>query len=475
MSANARPPTPLPEQVRVVNLGLELFGDAVRAQGAEAVDVDWRIPAGGDPRLVAALTRLHGEHAAGIADANAEVVRRLDTGDPVVTGVQAAGEAVPGMGERMVLHAGPALAWERFCDPLRRSVRAAVMAEGWASSREEADRLVSDGQVALAPANAHATVLPMATALGPSAPVWMVDNPQGGTRAFSGINQGPGQVAWFGVDSDEAVQRLVWLRDVAAGVLDTATRAAGDVAVFNLAAQGLQMGDDLHMRVQATTNILIRHLLPHLMAHGGEDGRQVAAFLSRNHLFFLNLAMAAAKAVADWAAQVEGSSVVVGMARNGTTFGIRLAGMPDRWFVTDAPLVDDELYHGSYTREDAAPDIGDSAVLELVGLGGAAAAASPAVAGFLGNTFDEAVATTQAVARISVGRSTRFQLPYLGFRGTPLGVDVRAVTELETTPSINTGILHASAGVGQIGAGIARAPRACFAEALLALDHALSG
>ncbi len=124
-------------------------------------------------------------------------------------------------------------------------------------------------------------------------------------------------------------------------------------------------------------------------------------------------------------------------------------------------------------REVAALDIGDSAVLELVGLGGAATAASPAVAAFAGRTMADAVATTETFDRICIGRSGRFRLSFLDFRGSPVGVDVRKVVETEITPAINTGILHAGEGLGQVGAGVARAPLACFQEALVALDATL--
>jgi hypothetical protein len=160
------------------------------------------------------------------------------------------------------------------------------------------------------------------------------------------------------------------------------------------------------------------------------------------------------------------------MARNGTTFGIRLAGSQSHeWFTTASPPIGRALYQSGFGPDDAAPDIGDSAVLELVGLGGPAAAASPAVAGFLGGSMSDAIAATEDMERICAGRSTRFKLPILGFRGTPVGVDVRKVVETGITPRINTGILHASAGTGQIGAGVAEAPVACFREALLALSN----
>ena len=133
----------LPEEVRALNVGVALLGDALRAQGAEVADVDWQIPAGGDPDLVAALTRLYGERAAAIDEANHEVLTRLDEGTPVVVGVAPAASVVPDMDERTVLHSGPPLEWAEFADPLRRSVRAVVVFEGWGVEPEEAECLVA--------------------------------------------------------------------------------------------------------------------------------------------------------------------------------------------------------------------------------------------------------------------------------------------------------------------------------------------
>ena len=95
------------------------------------------------------------------------------------------------------------------------------------------------------------------------------------------------------------------------------------------------------------------------------------------------------------------------------------------------------------------------------------------MAAFVGGTMADARRTTEVVDRICAGRSTRFRLAVLDSRGTPLGVDVRRVVELGETPKVTTGILHASSGVGQVGAGIAAAPLACFVEALLDLDRRL--
>ena len=470
-----RPVVELPDRIVVANIGLPLFAEAVRNQQATAVEVNWRIPAGGDDRVVAALTRLCGPHAERIDKANAEVIRRLNEGAPRLDSVEIAAGVVHGLEDRTVLHCGPPISWERMCDPLRRSVRAVALHEGWAASREQASAMAASGDLRLASANEHDVVVPMASAIGPSAPVYAVHNEAAGTVAFSSLNQGSGEVAWFGVDSDAAVQRLGFLREAVGPVLAAAVAGFGPIDVFSLAAQGVVMGDDVHMRVQATTNLLLRDLLPQLVASTHPRATEVAAFLSGNHLMFLNVAMAAAKSLVMAAAGVADSSIVTLMARNGTDYGVGLASRPARWFIDQSPPVGDALYYPGEGPETSAPDIGDSAVLELVGLGGPAAANSPAVAAFLGGRMSDASKATLAMRRICAAESSRFRLPNLDNAGTPLGVDVRRVVETQITPAVNTGIVHVSNGSGQVGAGVARAPLGCFVDALVDLDRRMSG
>lgn len=461
----------LPAQVGVVNVGLPLFAAAVADQDRPVSQVEWRIPADGDPEVVAALRRLFGPHAAAIDEANAEVLRRLDSGTPTLTGIRPASEVLD-LPERTVLHPGPAMEVADACDPLRRSMRAAVVAEGWAPDVAAADHLLATGDVRLLPANELGAVVPMATAMGPRTPVWVVEVPEGGTVAYAPLGQGTGQVAWFGQDSPDAVARLVFLREAVAPVLTDALRAVDPVDVFSFAAQAVAMGDDVHVRTQASTNLLLRHLLPGIVGSDHPRRVEVAAFLSANYLLFLTLAMAGGRALTAWGSQVEGSSVVTTMARNGTELGIRLAG-DDTWFLAPAPPVEHALYHPGKGPEDGAPDIGDSAVLELVGLGGAAAAGSPAVGQLLGG-LAAAVELTADLGVVSVGRSSRLTLPTQGGQGTPLALDARAVVEHGITPRITTGILHNSDGSGQIGAGVATAPVSPFREAVLGLDRRLS-
>jgi uncharacterized protein DUF1116 len=344
-----------------------------------------------------------------------------------------------------------------------------VVFEGWAGDRAAAERMLAAGEIALEPGNEHDHVGPMTGVCSPSMPVWVVEGD--GVRAFSTLNEGPGRTLWFGVGDDEAVERLRFFRDDLGPTLARVLAHRGPVDVFSLAAQGLNMGDELHMRSQATGNLLARDMLAAFAAVGGEPA---ARFVAGNHHFFLNLTMAACKCASLAAAGVAGSSIVTLMSRNGTDMGLQLAGLPGRWFTATAAPVQDTLLRAGFAAGDAALDIGDSAVIECCGLGGMALAAAPAVAAFFGGDAAAAAARTELMGEICAARSSRFIVTARDYAGTPVGIDARLVTELEVAPQITTGVLHATSGAGQIGAGVAHQPLAPFRDAMLALDERLS-
>jgi hypothetical protein len=456
-------------RVAAVNVGLASFGEAARAQGVPVADVDWRPPGKGDPETLHLLERLWGRHGDRVAAANAEALRRLEATRPHATAVRRAADVIPVLGEATVLHSGPPIAPDRLCGPQRRAVAAACVLEGWARDAAAAGRLLEGGRVRLACGNEHGHVGPMAGVCSPSMPVWVVEDEGPGTRAFSTLNEGPGHTTWFGVDDAEAVARLRFLRDEAGPHLARLLEHVGPVDVLWLAAQGLHMGDDLHMRTQAAGNLLVRRLVPGFAALGGEE---VARFVSGNHLFFLNLTMAAAKC-ASLAAATPGSTLVCLISRNGRDMGVQVAGLPGRWHTAPAAPVQDALLREGFDPQDAGLDIGDSAVIECIGLGGMAVAAAPAVAAFFSGTVSDAAARTRLMGEICLGRSGRFTIPALDFVGTPVGIDARLVVELGIGPQITTGVVHERKPLGQIGAGIAHQPIAPFRAALEALAAAL--
>jgi len=242
MTRTTRSPVELPAEVSVINVGLPLFADALREQGVPVQPVDWRIPAGGDLELVAALEELYGPRSDAIETANAEVVRRLDQGVPQLVDVTPAAMVLSRLPEQTLLHCGPAIDWNDVCDPLRRSMRAAAVAESWAGDVEAADRLLAEGAIGLEPAYRYDTVVPMASAIGPSAPLMIVDNTAGNTRAYAPINQGPGDTAWFGRDTLAAIERLNFLQQIAGPMLRAVVQATGPIDLWGLAAQGVQIG-----------------------------------------------------------------------------------------------------------------------------------------------------------------------------------------------------------------------------------------
>jgi hypothetical protein len=258
-------------------------------------------------------------------------------------------------------------------------------------------------------------------------------------------------------------------------MLGDAVSIHGEVDLRNLIAQALQMGDECHNRNKAGTSLLIRELAPAIVSCTSSDAAksEVLAFMHSNDHFFLNLSMPAGKASIDPAGGIEESSLVTAMARNGTDFGIRVSGLGDRWFTTQAPKVKG-LYFPGYDAKDANPDIGDSTICETYGIGGFAMAAAPAIVEFVGGTPEDAVGFTQSMYEITVGESGNYRIPAMGFRGTPTGIDVMKVVEKGIVPAVNTGIAHKEPGVGQVGAGLVEPPMACFEAALRALYEALT-
>jgi hypothetical protein len=182
----------------------------------------------------------------------------------------------------------------------------------------------------------------------------------------------------------------------------------------------------------------------------------------------LNLAMPACKLALDAARGIEGSTMVVAMARNGTDFGIQVAGTGEEWF-TGPALLADGLYLGDFGPDDANPDIGDSAITETAGIGGFAMATAPAIVRFVGGSVPDALATTRRMHEITLGENPRWSVPVLEFQGTPTGIDVSKVCRTGILPQINTGMAGRVAGVGQVGAGLVTPPAEIFPAALARL------
>ena len=401
--------------------------------------------------------------------ANRVAIGRILQADPVLCGVARAGELIPQLdAERLILHAGPPIGWPRMCGPLRGAICGAIVFEGWAPDLARAQKLAESGAVRFAPNHHHGAVGPMTGLTTRSQPLLIVENRAFGNRAFCTFNEGIGKVMRFGGNDAEVLARLAWLRDEFAPFFREALEFSKGIALVPLIARGLSMGDEMHQRNVACTTLLLRSLVPSLekSTRGSDSLEKAFSFMAGNDQFFLNVAMAMGKSLLDPVKGIAQSSIVTAMCRNGTDFGIRVAGAGERWFTAPVEMPQG-LYFAGYSAADANPDIGDSAILEAVGLGAFAMAAAPAVAGFVGaGGYREALAMTRAMGEIAAARNPKWTIPALDFAATATGIDARRVVETGITPAINTGIAHRKAGIGQVGAGVARAPLACFEKAL---------
>lgn len=449
-------------KLKVINTGLKSFSENIISAGGEAVQTEWKPPLISDKKILEKISLFKSK----IEEANKKALDIILKGMPVVTGLDIAINVIPGMKKNLILHSGPPIAWKRMCGPTRGAIIGALIYEGLAGTKEEAEKLASSGDIEYAPCHEHSAVGPMAGIISASMPVWIVKNETFGNVAYCTLNEGLGKVLRYGAFSNEVIERLKWMEKTMYPVLKDAVAFLKRIDLKNIIAQALHMGDEVHNRNRAGTSLLYRTLAPAVVrtCKNSEDAACVLEFINGNDHFFLNLSMPASKAVLDAARGIEYCSIAVVMARNGTEFGIQLSGTENKWF-TGPALVPDALFFPGFTKNDANPDIGDSAITETGGLGGFAIASAPAIVQFVGGSAKDAVNYTLTMYEITCGENNTYQIPYLNFRGTPTGIDALKVVEKNITPFIDTGVAHKEPGVGQVGAGVVSAPIEPFIKA----------
>lgn len=458
-------------KLNFLNVGTPLFKGEVERQNRECFQVDWKPVAGGKIEVIEALDKIADDER--VNAANKKAAQKIKEAHPVWVGMDLAIDAIPGMTEKTILHAGPPVSYENMCGPMKGAVIGALIYEGLAETEEEAHELALSGEIRFAPCHQFGAVGPMAGITSATMPVHIVKNMSNGNYSYSNVNEGLGKVLRFGANNEEVLDRLRYIREEFLPVMKKVVELSGGIDLKNLTAQSLHMGDECHNRNKAATSLLIRELLPHFMNTGLEKSLvdKALLFISNNDHYYLNLSMAACKCTLDAAHGIEYSTVVTTMARNGVDFGIRVSGMPkDKWYVAPANMVEGLLFPG-FDDEDAAPDLGDSAITETCGIGGFAMAAAPAIVQFVGGCVEDAINYSKQMYEITEAENSNFSLPPLDFRGITVGIDVRKVISTGILPIINTGIAHRKAGIGQVGAGIVHPPERCFEEAIVDLAN----
>ncbi len=404
-----------------------------------------------------------------VESANKEAIQRVLSSKPYLVDVKPAIEVLPGMKKRSIFHAGPPIGWKRMCGPMKGAVVGTMIFEGWANSWEEAAKLVEQGEIELSPNHDHEAVGPMAGVISPSLPVMVVKNEKYGNINYSRIVE---QKVQFGAFDKEAVASLEFWAKILAPAMAKALgkiRSQGGIGIDlkSIMARALYMGDELHNRPAAGTSLFALAILPYLVEtiENKEHLSQIIKYFASNEIFFLCLAMAACKATMNAAREIEYSTLVTVMARNGVEFGIKVSGLGNKWFTGPAGIVKG-LYFPGFGSQDANPDMGDSAITETAGVGGFALANSPAILSLVGGTAEDAQNYTRQMQQIAMASNDTFLIPLFDFQGTATGIDIRKVIKTGILPVIDTAIAHKNPGVGMIGAGIVNPPMEAFKSAL---------
>ena len=412
-----------------------------------------------------------------IDEANEAIAQKIISAQPTLVDVVAAKTVIPELEDKLILHAGPPIAFEDMPDPVQGAAIGAALFEGWASDEDSARRVCAE-EVRFAPNNDFRAVGAMGGILSGNLPVFVVENRTDGNRSYTTMHEGEGKVLRFGVYDESVGEHLRWMRDVLGVALSRALKLVpgGGLAVNPILAQAVAMGDEFHVRNTAASSLIYREIGPKLTQAGlpQRDLESVSEFLAGNINFFLTLAMASAKATLDAAATIRAGSVVTCLTRNGREFAIRVSGTGDRWFTGPEDKLD-TLFFPGFTEDDACPDCGDSAILEAYGLGGPIAVAAPSVQQMVGTGeggFEDALATSEEQAEIMVAANPDMPIPNWNFRGVPVGIDVRKVVATGIAPLITTAVMHKKAGIGMVGVGKVRASMPCFTAALEALSDA---
>lgn len=401
------------------------------------------------------------------AAANDIAFERLTAAEPVLVDVQPAGDVIPGMTPRTILTSGAPLPWSEYTGPQRTALQYAAVYEGLAATAEEADEALQAGDIQIEPTHHHGCVGSVAGIYTASMPVFVVENRDRGNRSFCNFYEGESRRRLnYGVYDDSVHAGLKLLEEVIGPVVGEAVRLSDDgIPLKPIMVRALRMGDEMHSRNTAATLLFGRELMPLLLdLHGTnpEGVRQLLDFLQASDYFFLRLSMAAAKASADAAHGVEGSSLVTAMNISSKESAIRVSGLGDEWFRGPHYDIDCKLFEG-FTMDDLVWMGGESHITETIGLGGFAQAAAFALQAYQGGSAEAMVQMNQAMYDITHGVNPDYLIPYFGYRGTPTGIDILKVVSSGVTPVIDGGL--GGRNGGQIGAGILRPPLDSFVAA----------
>lgn len=405
-------------------------------------------------------------NAADITEANRLALERLTKSDPVLADVRRVGDFVAGFNPNTILTSGPPMAWQDYTGGQREAIIGGALFEGLAKDREDAIAKLDAGEIVVGGCHDFGCVGSLAGIYTASMPAFVVENRAFGNVACCNIYEGsnPRRLN-YGVYDDGVRERLLLVQNEIVPVIAEALRQTDGIPLKPIIKRALGMGDELHSRNTAAALLFLRELVPNLLtlaSSGSERIVRAVKAMTDDHYFFLRLSMAAAKATADAARNIERSSVVTALAFNCRGFALRVSGLGDTWFKGPHASVEARLFEG-HTEDEITWMGGESIIAETIGLGGFAQASAPSLQSYQGGSYETMLARNKELYAITVGENPDYLIPALGFRGTPTGIDIFKVIDQKVLPVLDIGI--AGRNGGQIGAGVVRPPLACFETA----------
>jgi hypothetical protein len=357
---------------------------------------------------------------------------------PAWTGVRSLQSILPSQ-DRLVLHAGPPFRdAQELPAAIRNSVLIGILYEGWATSKQEAQALLEAGGVQLAPAQDYEVVVPLAGVATPSMCLIEVsDSNRPENKKYSVFNEGMQWCTRLGIFADEMVLHLRWLhQDLGARL---AAQFQGPVELAPIVQASLLNGDDGHARTLHAS----RQLADIIVSWGINDEAS-QTFLHGAMAWALNYWMAASALILAYQTPADGANAIVKVGGNGLRFGLQLAGSTS-WLVTDAPVIAGNKEPG-HEQANALGALGDSAVVDFVGLGGQCLDLASLSARNL-----QAFLPSDYLTRQSLFLKTR--LPFLA--GRPGITDFAQVIASNTGPLVLLGMIDGAGERGRVGGGVA--------------------
>ena len=405
-----------------------------------------------------------------IKAANDKAVRCIIDSDPYWADVQLAGECIDGLEDHMILHSGPPIDYEDMVMLHKRGMVSAMLFEGWAKDEAEAIARIRAGEVKIESALDHNTVGAGTGILTKSVMMNVIEDRRSGKRACTFPAEGPfqGGFCGWGLYSEGIAENLRMMREELFPILKILLQKTGGLAIKPILAESMQMGDENHTRQTAADLLFDKQILPELFALDlpRKQIMKVVRYIVETPRFFHCYGQGASRSALLAADGTPHSTMVIAVCGNGVNFGIKVAGLPDQWFLAPAPMMKGRYTSTKFSEKDQLPWIGDSCVVECAGMGGFAAAASPITCNLRGMTLADSIAQTQEMERISITKNHNFPIPNLDFEFLPVGIDIRLVLKTGICPAIHGGMFNYEGGL--MGAGMARVPMECFQKAMKA-------